>query len=98
MQIQDIQITSIRRSVDGKRVLGDVAFRISENDHAREMVVHCETPFSSQIREDALLVGDAIRQLRRLPEMQSGEQRLRFAPGLRPLATTRQMDRSGTNG
>lgn len=88
MHILDISITSMRRSLDGKRVLGDVLFRIGAHEHRpeRDLRVSCDTLFSNRIRPDAILVGDAIRQIRRLPQVRNGENRLTFASGLRPLA------------
>ena len=86
MHISDISITSMRRSMDGKRVLGDVTFQVRRNDQDRSLMVSCDTPFSKKIRPDAVLIGDAIRQLRRLPEIRSGDDRLSFEGGLRPLS------------
>ncbi|MEO0356908.1 MAG: hypothetical protein AAF386_01195 [Pseudomonadota bacterium] len=90
MHILDISIMSMRRSLDGKRVLGDVIFRIGgqANRPDRDLRVSCDTVFSSRIRPDAILVGDAIRQVRRLPHIRCGENRLTFASGLRPLSKT----------
>lgn len=87
MHIQNISITSMRRSMDGTRVLGDVIFQINTNDDDRTLRVSCDTPFSKSIRPDAILIGDAIRQLRRQPDIRSGDNRLTFEPGLRPLSS-----------
>lgn len=104
MHITNISITSIRRSLNGKRLLGDVNFEIgaTEITRARNMKVSCDTLFSNKIRSDAVLLGDAIRQLRRLPQIRSGQERLTFEPGLKPLATSRKsedtMDSSARTG
>ncbi|MGB1235709.1 MAG: hypothetical protein ACPG5U_08250 [Planktomarina sp.] len=99
MHILDISITSMRRSMDGKRVLGDVMFQINTNDDDRTLRVSCDTPFSKRIRPDAILIGDAIRQLRRLPDIRSGDDRLSFEPGLRPLSrNSRTVDRMPATG
>lgn len=104
MHIKDISITSIRRSMDGKRLLGDVTFEIAaaQLTQAQTLVVSCDAPYSKKIRADAVLVGDAIRQLRRLPELRSGQERLSFEPGMNPLSThqktTGGMDRPAING
>ena len=91
MHIIDISISTIRSSTNGKNILGDVTFTIERTAAApaRSVTVCCDTPISKHIRSDAVILGDAIRQLRRMPEIRSGENRLSFAPGLRPLAASR---------
>ena len=92
MHIEDISITSFRKSVDGKRISGDVTFLYSSRTDAgkRRMTIGCDTLFSAKIRNDAVLIGDAIRQIRKLPEIQSGAQRVTFSRGLRPLASAQE--------
>jgi len=86
MHVLDIIIQSQRISDDGRSIVGQVQFAIaSEGQGARRLSVDCHTALSARIRPDALLVGDAIRQLRRMPEIRSGAERLSFAKGLKPL-------------
>ncbi|MEM9349618.1 MAG: hypothetical protein AAGA47_05110 [Pseudomonadota bacterium] len=90
MIVLDILIVSLGYNSDGTNVLGDVRFEISEKaGETRSLTVSCRCPLSNRIPADALLVGDAIRQLRRMPEIRSGERRLEFAPGLKPLDTAK---------
>ncbi|MGV6839973.1 MAG: hypothetical protein ACWA40_07235 [Planktomarina sp.] len=92
MHILDISITSMRRSMDGKRVLGDVTFVVDATKKKSKHQVHitCDTPYSERIRADAVLIGDAIQQVRRLPDIRDGTDRLTFASGLRPLSRPAQ--------
>ncbi|MEM9854617.1 MAG: hypothetical protein AAF841_09215 [Pseudomonadota bacterium] len=86
MTVLDILILSMGFSEDGKQVLGDVKFMIDNPGNVpRGLTLKCKCEASQRIRPDALLIGDAIRQLRRMPEIRSGEQRLKFAKGLKPL-------------
>ena len=91
MHIENISISSFRKSMDGKRINGDVTFLYKDKNGAkRRLTISCDTLYSNKIRNDAVLIGDAIRQIRKLPEIQSGAQRITFAKGLRPLATAQQ--------
>lgn len=89
MHIKNITINSIARSLDGKRLKGEVTFEIGGQQATGStfLKMDCDTPHSNKIRSDAILVGDAIRQLRQLPELRNGSERLSFEPGMRPLAT-----------
>ncbi|MEM1301944.1 MAG: hypothetical protein AAGH17_05115 [Pseudomonadota bacterium] len=94
MHILDIIILAQRISDDGRSVIGKVQFAIETavkgNGHSTQLLcVDCQTAISARIRPDALLIGDAIRQLRRMPEVRSGAERLSFAKGLNPLQTAR---------
>lgn len=90
MQVEDIKVLSCRTSLDGQNISGQVAFAVSgRNGLPHDMIVSCTTPTLRKIPTDALLIGDAIRQLRRLPQVKSGLTRLCFAPDLRPLSTSR---------
>lgn len=90
MTVLDILIVSLGFSADSKDVIGDVRFEISETSgETRMMTMACRCPASQRIQPDALLIGDAIRQLRRLQKIRSGEQSLRFAPGLKPVMTAK---------
>lgn len=85
MHVTQITVQSIRHSYDGKRVFGDVAFAIeteTTDPLGKELLVSCNLPFSQKIRADALLVGDAIRQLRKLPAIRSGREVISFDKGL----------------
>lgn len=103
MHIQNITLTAIHRSPDGKRLWGEVDFDIAASDAApgRLIKISCDIAYSNKIRPDAILVGDAVRQLRRLPELRSGETRLTFEPGIKPLAANNNvttMDKQVSNG
>lgn len=89
MHVLDIVVTSLQFSPDNKRVMGKVVFTVTDEvEGSKTMDMVCDTESSSRIRPDALLVGDAIRQLRRMPEFRSGSARLTFAKGLKPLDTS----------
>lgn len=100
MRINDISITDLHRTADGQRLLGDVTFSTTANEggNPSKVVISCDVAYNHKVRADAILIGEAIRQLRRLPDIRSGVDRLFFDPGLRPLATTRPMDRKVSNG
>lgn len=85
MHVKDISIASMVRSTDGSTVRGDVNIVLDDNDNECIMRLPCETPFSSQLRSDAALIGTAIRTLRRLPKVKTGVEKLTFEKGLRPL-------------
>ncbi|MEM1375536.1 MAG: hypothetical protein AAGF78_14270 [Pseudomonadota bacterium] len=86
MTVLDILVVTMGFSDDGREVLGDVRFSLRDTaDAVRSLTMRCQCPVSKRIRPDALLIGDAIRQLRRMPEIRSGQTRLRFAKGLKPL-------------
>ncbi|WP_147127180.1 hypothetical protein [Shimia ponticola] len=86
MHILDIIIQSQRISEDGTSVVGKVTFSIrTRAGKSRQICMDCHTRLSKRIRPDALLISDAIRQLRRMPEIRSGTERLSFAKGMNPL-------------
>ncbi|MEM1375579.1 MAG: hypothetical protein AAGF78_14490 [Pseudomonadota bacterium] len=86
MTVLDILVVTMGFSDSGRNVLGDVRFSLRDGSGtARSLTMRCQCPVSKRIRPDALLIGDAIRQLRRMPEIRSGETRLSFAKGLKPL-------------
>lgn len=86
MTVIDILILSLGFARDRKKVLGNVQITVSDADTGyRTMNLDCTCQSSSRVRPDALLIGDAIRQLRRMPEIRSGADRLKFAEGLSPL-------------
>lgn len=91
MHIEQIEIKSLNLTPDGKSVRGSVEFRIAGKGGrpAKYLTVTCDTLYSHKIRPDALLIGDAIRQLRRTPEVRAGLARLSFAKGLKPLSTSK---------
>jgi len=88
MTVLDILIVSLGFGSDGREVVGDVQFMI---DHpgggTRTLTMRCQCQTSRRVRPDALLIGNAIHQLRRMPEIRSGQARLHFAKGLKPLLT-----------
>ncbi|MEM6727271.1 MAG: hypothetical protein AAF618_02110 [Pseudomonadota bacterium] len=86
MTIIDILILNMGYGDNGQRVLGQVKFLLERGTGKPEsLTMSCSVPISARIRPDALLIGDAVRQLRRTPEIRSGAARLKFARGLRPL-------------
>lgn len=90
MKVFDILIVSMGFSPDGKDVVGDVRFMVEEPaGGTRSMTVQCRCPSSQRIRADALLIGEAVRQLRRMPEVRSGQAPLSFSRGLKPLQEVR---------
>ena len=87
MTVFDIVVMSCAFSESGSEVMGDVQFSITDaTSKERSITMQCRCPVSKRIRPDALLIGDAIRQLRRMPEIRSGQTALKFAKGLKPLA------------
>ncbi|MEL6914934.1 MAG: hypothetical protein AAFP13_10565 [Pseudomonadota bacterium] len=86
MTVLDIVVLSVAFTAMGDSVFGKVQVVLSEGSETRTVTLDCRTPASRRIRPDALLVGEAIRQLRRMPEIRSGQARLRFSRGLRPIA------------
>ena len=90
MKVLDILIVSMGYSANGRDVIGDVKFMIEEPlGGTRSLTVQCRCPVSMRIRPDALLIGEAVRQLRRMPEIRSGQAPLQFARGLKPLHEAR---------
>ncbi|MEO1704862.1 MAG: hypothetical protein AAFR50_05920 [Pseudomonadota bacterium] len=85
MTIIDIVVISLAFSAQGDDVIGDVRFTIEQDAGTRTLTIPSRASTSRRIRPDALLIGEAIRELRRLPEVRSGEVRLRFAKGLTPF-------------
>jgi len=97
MRIDDILIDSMAFSDDGATVIGDVSVHLTEDPHstvpkARIERLACTVVHSRRIQPEAALIGQAIRQLRRLPEIRLGFARLSFAKGLKPLATVSVRD------
>lgn len=102
MHIQNITVDTLQTSFDGKRLQGQVHFDIAPTPDAaaRTLKIDCDVAFSNKIRPDAIIVGEAVRQLRRLPELRMGEERLTFEPGMKPLAASNpevSMDKQVSN-
>ncbi|MCH2076755.1 MAG: hypothetical protein MK180_07690 [Rhodobacteraceae bacterium] len=90
MKVFDILIVSMGFSPDGKDVVGDVRFMVEDpTGGTRSMTIQCRCTASQRIRPDALLIGEGVRQLRRIPEVRSGQAPLSFARGLKPLQEAR---------
>lgn len=86
MTVLDIIILDLGYSADGKDIHGTVQIAVTGGRSGyRTLCLTCRCPASARIRHDALLVGDALRQLRRLPELRNGDGALHFAEGLTPL-------------
>ncbi|MEM8592973.1 MAG: hypothetical protein AAGF13_10645 [Pseudomonadota bacterium] len=87
MKIVDIVVKSLGYSGDGSEVVGDVQFAVANREGGtRTATIACRCKVSQRVRHDALLIGEAIHLLRRRPEIRSGEDRLEFARGLKPLS------------
>ncbi|MEM1237426.1 MAG: hypothetical protein AAGI10_10680 [Pseudomonadota bacterium] len=92
MTVLDILILNLGFSKDTSEVVGNVQISLgSRTTEYRTLKLKCRCPNSARIRPDALLIGDAVRQLRHLPEIRSGAEYLRFADGLKPLNQTAQV-------
>ncbi len=90
MTVLDILIKSLGLTPDGKAVVGEVQFLVKDcSGNTSRFTVSCRCQTSRRIPPDALLIGDAIRQLRRAPEVRCGDVRLEFAKSLKPLASAR---------
>lgn len=86
MTVIDILVLKLGFACDSKAVFGKVQITLSDAaSGCRTMNLDCTCQSSARVRPDALLIGDAIRQLRRMPEIRSGADRLKFADGLKPL-------------
>ena len=95
MHVLDITIVSMRFSDDASMILGDVQLELGQSRTAttgtQTITLRCQSTPSRRVRPDSLLVGDALRQLRRMPVVRSGEARLTFAKGLKPLGAERRV-------
>lgn len=96
MHILDIIVISQQTSPNGREVTGQVQFTLTaetepnkERSKPYHLTLDCVCRTSARVRSDALLIGAAIRQLRRRPEVQSGQNRISFAKGLSPLQSAR---------
>ena len=85
MHIVDIVILSQRFTEDARYVEGRVQFMIATGSiGARRLTLSCMAPLNAGTHPETLLVADAIRQVRRMPEIRSGQHTLTFARGLKP--------------
>ncbi|MEL7301709.1 MAG: hypothetical protein AAFM92_15110 [Pseudomonadota bacterium] len=101
MTLLDIVVLSMAFTAMGDEVFGKVQVILAEDDGTRVMTLQCRAPASRRIQPDAILIGEAIRQVRRMPEVLSGEVRLKFSRSLRPIGKagrTGRADRVGSSG
>lgn len=90
MTVFEIVVLNLGFSKDGDCANGDVRIDVADDDgDMRSLTFSCACPKSDRVRHDALLIGEAIRQLRRMPEIRSGQVRLKFAKSLKPLDTAK---------
>ncbi|MGR3466261.1 MAG: hypothetical protein ACU0CI_00155 [Shimia sp.] len=86
MKVLDILVSTLQVEAESATVFGEVRFEVEEpGSRVRNLKLSCAAPLSRHIRPEVLLISDGIRQLRRLPEVRSGEMALSFAKGLVPL-------------
>ena len=89
MIVLDNVIVSMGFSPDDSEVSGQVKVSLKDAGRLRSLTLECRCATSQRVRPDALLIGEAIQQLRRSPRVRSGEVRLEFAKGLKPIETAR---------
>lgn len=83
MHVTDIQISNPTY----RQTLGDLTAVVSFSGDARDVQMLCHAPAESDESQGGsrlALIRDAIRQLRRMPEIRTGREEVSFAPGLLP--------------
>ncbi|MGR3490580.1 MAG: hypothetical protein ACU0DW_00870 [Shimia sp.] len=85
MKVLDIVVASLQVDAESASVFGSVRFEVEEpGNRIRQFNLSCAAPFSRHVQPEVLLIGDGIRQLRRMPEVRSGDMTLSFSKGLMP--------------
>ncbi|MBO9473965.1 hypothetical protein J7413_10490 [Shimia sp. R10_1] len=72
-----------------RQTLGELSAVVSLSSEARDVRVHCAIPAAETTEPQKgpgriALIREALRQLRRMPEMRTGHEELSFAPGVLP--------------
>lgn len=85
MHVTDIQISNPMY----RQTLGELTAVVSLSSESRDVRVHCAVPAEDNTEPQKgagrlALIREALRQLRRMPEMRTGREELSFAPGVLP--------------
>ncbi|MEP2531512.1 hypothetical protein [Shimia sp.] len=83
MHVTDIQISNPTY----RQSLGELSAVVSLSADARDVRVLCNVesqPEEEPTKGRLALIRDALRQLRRMPELRAGREELSFAPGVYP--------------
>ncbi len=84
MHVTEIQISNPTY----RQTLGELSAVVSLSSASRAVQVHCAVQSDAdkpQKEGRVALVREALRQLRRMPEMRTGRENLSFAPGINPI-------------
>lgn len=83
MHVTEIQISNPTY----RQTLGELSAVVSLSDNTRDVRLHCAVPAQEGEKKTAgrlALIREALRQLRRMPEIRAGQEELSFAPGVYP--------------
>ena len=83
MHVVDIQISNPTY----RQSLGELSAMVSLHGDARDIRLLCQVPAAPEKQEGegrTALIREALRQLRRMPELRAGRETLSFAPGVCP--------------
>ncbi len=81
MHVTEIQITNPTY----RQSLGQLSAVVSLSAESRDVRLFCEVPAAAERREGegrSALIREALRQIRRMPELRAGLEKLSFAPGI----------------
>lgn len=81
MHVTDIQISNPTY----RQAVGELSAVVSLSSDSRDVQLICAVPAELEHRKSdgrIALIREALRQLRRMPEMRTGREVLSFAPGL----------------
>ncbi|SFM59853.1 hypothetical protein [Shimia aestuarii] len=84
MYVTDIQISNPTY----RQSLGELSAVVSLHADARDVNLLCAVPSAPEKKETEGrldLIREALRQIRRMPEMRTGREELSFAPGVCPV-------------
>ncbi|CUH52659.1 hypothetical protein SAMN04488037_11510 [Shimia marina] len=83
MHVTDIQISNPTY----RQTLGEFSAMVSLSCDARDVRLLCNVPAEEEQSKGArrlAFIRDALRQLRRMPEIRTGREEVSFAPGILP--------------
>ena len=83
MHVTEIQISNPMY----RQTLGELTAVVSLSDETRDVRMLCAVPAqedSPKAEGRLALIKDALRQLRRMPEIRTGREQVSFAPGVFP--------------
>ncbi|WP_435140020.1 hypothetical protein [Pseudopelagicola sp. nBUS_19] len=81
MHIKEIQISNPTYH----HSLGELSALVSMSSEARDIQLFCNVPLSPEKQKSHsrfVLIREALRQIRRMPEVRTGRERVSFAPRL----------------